>query len=250
MRRIWLLAFAAMALFMFGALMTQGAFALEPEEENNPRILCLVVKCSDLEGTLRGGANRLEDLEGKTIESTSSELEFKKCEDLAGEKDVNLCKDVKLNLFGTKKGAVACRSENAKGEKAPVENIMTLVNLHTAAELTSGSVLQPLLMAKILGTALEEELIVNCGGVKAKIKGTVACLFLPGLQNIPTTAEVEDKCEVNKVSHDATTGTCNVLCEDFGKIGLTAALNGIAEVDSWVAVTLKGKLNKDIFLDD
>jgi hypothetical protein len=249
MRRFRTLGLTAMTLFAFGAF-TASALAVETEEENNPRILCLTTKCSELEGTLKGGASFLEDLNGKSLGATGAEAKLKNCENLAGEKDIALCKDVPLTFTGLKKEKVSCRSENAKGEKDPVETILVLLDLHIAAEKSTTGVLQPLLLAKFLGTALEEQVTSNCGGVKTSLKGILACLLLPGLTNIPVTGEVEVRCEVNTTTHDPVTGTCNVLCENFGKIGLTSTLDGKTEVDSWLNITLKGKLNKDIFIDD
>ena len=71
-----------------------------------------------------------------------------------------------LHFTGVKQGAVACRSENNKGEKEPVETVLTLLDLHIGAELTSGGVLQPVIFALVLGTALEEEVKFNCATVK------------------------------------------------------------------------------------
>jgi hypothetical protein len=41
-----------------------------------------------------------------------------------------------------------------------------------------------------------------------------------------------------------------VLCDDLGKIGLIATLDGKTEVDAWAKVSLTGTFNKDIFIDD
>ena len=248
MRKVKLLGFTALALLAFGAF-TASAFATE---DGKPQILCLVEGCEKLEGTLAGTTSRIEDLAGKTITGTGVETKLKGCKnDETGTKDVNLCVDVPITFTGTKKeGTVACRSENAKGEKDAVETILTLLDLHMAAEETSAKVLQPLLTAEVLGTALEAELIINCGVVKSKVTGVVACLLLPGLANVQTTEEVTLKCEVNKETHDAVTGTCTVLCEDLGKIGLVSTLDGSTKTDSWENIELKGKLNKDIFIDD
>ena len=247
MRKVKSLGFTAVALLAFGAF-TASAFAVE---DGKPQILCLVAGCSMLEGTLKGKESRLEDLTGKTLITTSDEFKLKGCKnDEASENDINLCVDVPLTLTGLKKEKVACRSENAKGEKDAVETVLILFDLHMAAEETGGKVLQSLLTAKYLGTALEEELIVTCATVKSKVKGTIACLLSPGLENIPVTAEVTLKCEVNATTHDAVTGTCTVLCEDLGKIGVLSTLNGTTEVDSWEQIELKGKLTKDIFIDD
>jgi hypothetical protein len=247
MRKVKLLGFTALALLAFGAF-TASAFAVE---DGKPQILCLVEGCETLEGTLKAGASSLEDLAGKVISGTAAETKLKGCKnDEAGTKDVNLCVDVVLTFTGVKKEAVACRSENAKGEKDPVETILTLLDLHMAAEETSAKVLQPLLTAQVLGTALEAELTFVCGVVKSKVKGVIGCLLLPGLANVQTTEKVTITCEVNTTTHDAITGTCTVLCEDLGKIGLISTLDGKTETDSWEKIKLEGSLNKDIFIDD
>ena len=45
-------------------------------------------------------------------------------------------------------------------------------------------------------------------------------------------------------------GTCNVLCLDFGALGLLASLNGKTFEHAWELIHLEGELNKDIFIDD
>jgi hypothetical protein len=70
---------AVLALFAFGAFAASGAYAVEKEEESNPRILCLVEGCNALEGTLTGGASELIDLNEKTITSTAAEALVKGC---------------------------------------------------------------------------------------------------------------------------------------------------------------------------
>jgi hypothetical protein len=218
--------------------------ATEAEEENNPRILCLVAKCGpELTGTLttkEGVPSKLVGLSGKTIEATKAELKLEKCESIAGhETDTNLCKNVPVTFTGFKKEKVACRSETAVGAKDPVETVLTLLDLHLAAETTSGGVLQPILTAAMLGAGAtaekEETLKLICGVVKVEINngeakpkdGVLACLILPGLENVPTTVNVKVTCEVQenaKKEFDPLTGTCKILCEDFGKIGVSANL--------------------------
>ena len=86
----------------------------------------------------------------KEIEATKACAQFniKDCENLAeSTKDTNLCKDVLLTVTGYKQGTSACRSENNKGEKDPVETILALLDLHLSSEETAGKVLQPLLLA-------------------------------------------------------------------------------------------------------
>jgi hypothetical protein len=259
MRKAKLLGLTVLALFAFGAFAASGAYAVEKEEENNPRILVLEGEASQLEGILTGGEALLVQLNGeKTIPAREESLLLKGCENLSGNtKDTNLCKDVPLHFTGVKQGLVACRSENAKGEKDPVETVLELLDLHIAA---GGSPLRPLLFMRLLGTALEEEVILNCGGVKIQVKGVkegeknkaavIACTFGPGLENVPTTKRVELLCKVNATSHDEEPPSCSVLCTDFGTTGLEADLNGKEFKDAAWNVHLEGTLNKDIFIDD
>jgi len=96
MRQVKLLGLAALALFAFGAFAASSALAVEAEETNNPRVLVLEGKASELAGTLTAVAPiKLVPLEeAKTISSTGATLKFEKCENIAGnEKDSNLCKD-------------------------------------------------------------------------------------------------------------------------------------------------------------
>jgi hypothetical protein len=256
MKKVKLLGFTVLALLAFGAFAAQSALAVE---DGKPQILCLVAGCSTLEGTLKskeGVTSRLEDLNGLTITGTSAEAKLKGCKnDEAGENDINLCIDVPLTFLGTKKGKVACRSENSKGEKSKnPEEIVTLLDLHVGAEThlnaAKVTVLLPVLQELVLGSLLESELLLNCGGVKFGIKGTMVCLLEPGLVNVPITTEVTIVCTVKKETHDPETGSCAVLCEDLGAIGLISTLDGTNKVDSWEEIELKGKLSKDIFIDD
>jgi hypothetical protein len=259
MRKFKLLGLMVLALFAFGAFAASGAYATEAEESNNPRILVLEGEASALEGTLTGGEALLIQLNGeKTIKAVEESLLLKGCENLTGNvKDTNLCKDVPLHFTGVKQGLVACRSENAKGEKDAVETVLTLLDLHMAA---GGSPLGPLILARVLGTGLEEEVLLNCGGVKIQVKGVkegeknkagvIACTFGPGLVNIPTTTKVEALCKVNGTTHDEEPPSCSILCTDFGSTGLEADLDGKTFKDAAENIHLEGTLTKDIFIDD
>jgi hypothetical protein len=259
MRKAKLLGLTVLALFAFGAFAASGAYAVEKEEENNPRILVLEGKASELKGTLKGTKAKLIQLNGeKTIEAAEASLLLENCEIIIGnEKDTNLCKDVPLHFTGVKQELVACRSENAKGEKDPVETVLELLDLHMAA---GGSPLGPLLLMRVLGTALEEEVILNCGGVKIQLKGVkegeknkagaVVCTLSPGLVNIPTTTNIAVLCKVNATTHDEEPPSCSILCSDFGTLGLEADLDGKTFKDAAESIHLEGTLNKDIFIDD
>jgi hypothetical protein len=261
MRKAKLLGLTVLALFAFGAFAASGAYAVEKEEENNPRILVLEGKAAELEGTLTGkGAEAIQLSGEKTFQVTEESLLLKGCEIITGnEKDTNLCKHVALHLAGYKQGLVACRSENAKGEKDPVETVLELLDLHIAAG-KAGTMLRPLLFMRVLGTALEEEVILNCGGEKIQLKGVkngaenkagvIACALAPALENLPTTKNLEMLCKVNATTHDEEPPECSILCLDFGTTGLEADLNGKEFKDVAWSLHLEGKLNKDIFIDD
>jgi hypothetical protein len=262
MRKVKLLGLAALALFAFGAFTAVSAYAVETEEEGKPQILVLEGEAKALKGTLTAKAKEkaieLVPLTGeKRITAEEASLLLENCENLkANVKDTNLCTDVPLHFTGVKLEGASCRSENSKGEKDPAGTVLTLLDLHVAAELTSEKVLQPLIFAKVLGTGLEEEVKLVCALLKIKVDngeakpkaGVITCLLGPGLTN---TTKLEVLCKVDsKKSPDPEVGTCNVLCEDFGKvIGLTASF-GETKIDAWELIHLLGEVNKDVYIDD
>jgi hypothetical protein len=243
MRRFKLVVLAAMALFAFGAL-ASSAFGAD---EGTPRILCLSgEKCTELKGTFKGGASSLINLAGKTLTGTSSEFALSGCKEAGSTADTNLC-EAKADFLGVKKGEVNCRSE-AGTEKDPIETVLALLDLHVGAG-EAESKLNPILEARVLGAKGEEELTIVCGTVKIKAKGTASCLLLPGLANIATTEEVTIQCKVN-ASNDLESDKCTVLCEWLTEKPLESTLNGSTFEDTAFSITAKGKLNKDIFIDD
>jgi hypothetical protein len=250
MRRVKLLFFSALALMAFG---TVGTTVASAADEGTPQVLCLVAGCQNLEGTLKGGASELVTLSGKVISGETVEGTLKNCEAVAGtgEKDILLCKDVPIDFTGVKSGGANCKTE---GDAVGV--VLVLLDLHMADEKSTGGVLQPLLLFHILNSKLELlEVVITCGVLKVLVKGTIGCLALPGLVNIPTTQEVEVLCKLlkkekeGKKEIDPETGTCEVLCELLEKNPFLANLGGGYE-DAWMSIHAKGKLNKDIFIDD
>jgi hypothetical protein len=248
MRKFKLVALAALALFAFGAVAASTAFGVE--EPNNPRLLVLEGKASEIKGTLKGGEFRWEDLAGKTIEGKAAELLVEGCTIIseAEAKDTNLCKDVPFHLTGFRKGVVACRSETLAKVKDPIETILALLDVHLAAglNLPTNDNLVPIFTAQILGVDLAEDLEINCGGVLVKVLGTLACAAGPGLEN---TKKLEISCKINAATHDAEKPDCTVLCEDVGVIGVKSTF-GVEPNDAWESFTLSGELNKDFFIDD
>ena len=260
MRKVKLLGVMVLALFAVGAFTASSAFAVEDPFEK-PEILVLAGTVEELKGVLTGTNPELIQLSNaNTIKATKAELLLNQlgkpeCKPLEGSTtDFNLCIDVPLHFTGVKQGAVACRSENNTGGKDPVETVLTLLNLHIGAELTAAKVLLPIIFAAILGTNLEEEVKFNCGTLKSAVKGlgkgpgVINCLLLPGL--LENTKKIEILCKVDATTHDAEVGTCNILCLDFGVLGILASLNGTAFEHAWELIHLEGELNKDIFIDD
>ena len=88
--------------------------------------------------------------------------------------------------------------------------------------------------------------------IKVQLKGTIACLLLPGLENIPVGGIVSILCKVSS-SHDPEIGHCEpiALCEVFGgPIEALADFNGKTFEHVWWLLHLEGTLNKDIYIDD
>jgi hypothetical protein len=262
MHKVKLLGLLVLALFSFGAFAATGAYAEEEkqkEEENKPQLLVLTGEGKEIKGTLTGENAELIQLSGeKTIKATKAEAKLENCENLStNPKDTNLCKDVPLIFTGVKQGEAACRSENNKGEKAAVETVSTLLDIHIGAGLNAAKKLIPILFAKALGSALEEEIKLACGLVKIQVLGgtekepkgspVLGCELLPGLENITV---VEVTCKVNTTTHDAELPTCSVLCTDLGTPGFFADLDGKTFKDASESIKLKGTLNKDVFIDD
>jgi hypothetical protein len=220
-------------------------------EDGSGTLLLLENGVTKLEAKLKAGASELVTLGGKTLTATGAEAALKGCENLEGsEKDTNSCKNVTLTFTGVKQGKVNCRSEMSSGEKDPVETVLAITDLRVAGEETSTKSLAPLVLFKVLGTLEgEEELTINCGGVKNKARGVLGCLLLPGLEGIPTTKEAEVTCKINATTKDAETGTCETSCEWLKEHPFESNL-GVGFEDSWISIQAKGTFNKDVFLDD
>jgi hypothetical protein len=241
------LVIATMALCLVGVVAAATAQAEEPV------LLCFPEKCLEgLEGHFReAAANALVTLADKEIAGTGVEGKIKECKELgSSKKDTTLC-NMSIAFTGMRLGKVACRSETSGGTKSPVEEVAVQLDLHFAAEMTGGGALQTLILLKFLGVAGgEEELIVNCGGVKEKAKGALACLLLPGLTAVAAnTEQFEILCKLNATSHDPETGTCELLCEWLKEHPFEANL-GAGFEDAWMNIRATGAFNREVFLDD
>jgi hypothetical protein len=252
--RLKMLVLVALSACAFGALGTAVAHAEETEEKNNPRLLVLTGKASEVVGKFKGEGSTLASLGGgKSLEAKAVTAEISNCETIAGHTlDFNLCKDIPITFtgFATKK-TVNCTSENLKKEKAKnIGEVLVLLDLHLAAEKSTEGVLQPLLIALVLGIDLDPILLINCGGIKQEVKGKIACLVLPGLTQIAAGANVEILCKQKE--GDQITGTCEVektFCEGLVKEPFEASL-GEGFKDAALAFHLLGSFNLSTYIDD
>ncbi len=251
MHKVRLLILACLALFAFGAFAAQAAMA---EDTKFPEVLLLSGNASEVEATLKGGKSTLEAASGKTITAETVESTLKGCKAESGkELDFSLCAPVLLDFHGVKKEAVECRSEMTnKEQKDPIGLVLVWVDLHLANEKV-GSELEPLLLFKVLGAlALEtsEELQLNCGGVAEHVKGVIACLLTPGLEDIPaTTGILTISCKIKAPkTGEGEKGECELLCEWLTNTFL--ANLGLGFEKAWMSAEATGSPNKDILIDD
>lgn len=241
MRSAKLLAGIIMALLAMG--ITASA-AMAEEEKANLGILCLVIKCGALGGKFKGGASLVDGLTGNAVHLTGVELTLNElCEETSGGRDVTSCKDQRVALTGAEDGGAKCKTE---GDEPGT--LLFLVDIRTAAEKSGAGVLEPLFLIKMLSLDLKPEELFSCGVLKLSMKGTISCLVIPGLANIPTTENAEISCKLTK-GNDPETGKCEVGCEELTKEPLLVNF-GKGFEDSWIEVSLSGKFTKDVFLDD
>jgi hypothetical protein len=235
--------FAALAMLMAGV-------AASAATAETPAILLLSGKVSELKTELKGGTWKIETVGLKSIAGSGATATITECEELDGKAlDTNLCADL-LTLTGAKKEKVACRSETLAGVKDPIETILVKVDLHLDSEKSTTGVLQPLLVFKFHGVDGDEEVIVNCGGIKYKIKGKVGCLLLPGLTQIASGGKIEVVCIQEKGKQ--ITGTCvetKLLCEELANDPFLADLGAGFET-AGLDLRVEGSFNKDVFIDD
>jgi hypothetical protein len=253
MRRLKAVALATLALSICaGAGAATVASAVEAEEPNNPRVLILTGNVSELKGVFKGEAWLVETTDLKSFAGLTSTATLANCESISGKPlDLNLCKDVAVTFFDIQKEKkVTCSSENLKKEKAALGEVKMLADLHIADEKSTEGVLQPIIIALVLGIDLEPVLLMNCGGVKQEVKGKFACLLLPGLTNVAAGGNVEILCKQKEGVLE--TGTCEetkALCELLAKEPLEANF-GVGFKAAALAFHLLGTFNKDIYIDD
>jgi hypothetical protein len=244
MRPFGVLACAAVLLCAAGAT---GAPVASAEDSGSPSILCLVKGCQNLEGTLTGGLAKLVAVKNaKVAEAEKSEMSLRNCEAVTGteEKDIRLCKDVLSVFTNVKVEGTKC---NTEGD--PEGIALVLFDLHMASETTSASVLEPLLLARILNAKLEAlPVTLICGAaLKFEVKGTLGCLLLPGLKNVSTTEKLEVLCKLHEKTPE--TGTCQQLCEWLTEAPFEVNFGSGFE-PAWMQLHVEGAPSKDIFIDD
>src|SRR6202161_241878 len=246
MTRVKTLGVAIMAILVVGATMAVAALAA------TPALLILSGKVTELKSEGKGGVSKLEQANGKTLEGTGVTFTASEFKEAGSELDTKVGVAT-IDFTGVKEGKVACRSETASGAKDPIETVLSKLDLQVASEKTSGGVLEPLLISTVLGQAGSEELIVNCGGVKDKVKGHIGCLLLPGETNIPANEPkaAELLCK-GEPKGKKVTGTCaeeKAVCEELAKNPFEASLGGAFEAAA-MTIHLEVSFTKDIFIDD
>jgi hypothetical protein len=227
-----------LACVLAGAVLTSAASAL-------PLILVLPgEKAAELKYTGEGGASILEDGGARTIEGTKvkTTATFKAATEKEADTEAG---EVAVTFEGTKKGALACRSETTGGIKDPVETILVNAALATASEESTSKTLQGMLV-----NLLKETLFINCGGVKEEVKGALPCLIAPALTEIAVGGTFEILCA--QKGGVQTTGKClesKATCENLAKNPLLANLGG-GVVSAGEQLTVKGTFNKMVLFDD
>jgi hypothetical protein len=248
MRRLVKLALAlALATSVGGAMAATAAMA------ETPAILVLEGKVTELkfegsEATQKTAlSTKAKEITGEGLTATlkgCTELEKK-------EKDTNSCSEGLLTFSKMKQGAVNCRSETEAGVKDAIETVLVKVSMLLADEKSTTKVLEPLRIYKVFGVD-GKELIMNCGAVKERVKGWVACLLIPGLTEIPAGNFIELLCKTKEKGVQET-GTCEetkAICEELAKNPLLAALDGKTFEPAALTYHLNEFVNKNIFIDD
>ena len=244
----------AAALAIAALASAAGASVAGAESDGQPAGLVLEGEAKELrfEGSEASQKVALSTLGGKEISSEGLAFSGSECTTLEGKvKDTNACHKGTLTFTHAKQGKVLCRSENAKGEKDPIETILTGGEGRLAAEKSTSGVLQPLLVLTVAGIAGEVELTINCGGVKDEVKGKIGCLALPGLKEIVKGEKIEVLCKT-KSAGDQETGACEepkATCEELAKNPLEANLGAGFEMAA-KAFHLNVTANNNVFIDD
>jgi len=201
-------------------------------------------KASELKFEGKAGGSKLETTGGKTISCTAAKATAKFT---ATGVEANSEKgEATVDLEGCKKEKVACRSENSKGEKDPVEVVLAPLGLTDASEETAAKELQFVWVA-----TFKETLLINCGVVKNEVKGNVGCLVKPALTEVAAGGTVTFACAVEAKGKQKT-GKCvatKATCEKLEKEPLSANL-GVGFEGAAAEITIEGSFGKMVTLDD
>ena len=226
---------------VFGALLALGTLGAATGAE--------AATVTELTGTFKGGASSLTALGGKALTGTEVLASIKGCKEASDSpKDTDLC-EATLTFKGVKQGQVNCRSETAGGTKDAIETVLVVTDLHLAAEKTAGGESEPLVLFKVLGQGGgEEELTINCGGVKNKVKGVIGCLLTPGSTTVVVGGTFTMACKQNVTTHDPETGECVQLCEWLKEHPFESNV-GAGFEDSWMGIGATGTLNLTAYID-
>jgi hypothetical protein len=143
-------------------------------------------------------------------------------------------------------GKVACRSENSKGEKDPIETVLVQnIKGVVFGEKTSSGELVP-----GLSSILTETLTVLCSLVKIQIRGNVIGLVAPGLIEIAAGSPIS--LQSREKAGKPITGTCvapEATCKEIAEHPLEANFgSGFEAAATELSATVM--LPKMIFIDD
>jgi hypothetical protein len=216
-----------------------------PTLANPPVVLVLSgEKVAELTFSGEGGGTIVEDASLRTVEVTKIK-EAATFVAAAGKEADSERGEALLTFEGWKQGAIACRSENAKGEKDPVETVLLRVKLLVGNEESSSKTLE-----SIVAYVLEAPFVLNCGGVKTETKGAWPCLATPTLSELAAGGSVEVRCAQKEGVQS--TGKCvesKETCETLASNPLLSNLGGKFEV-AGVGATVKGTFNRMVTVSD
>jgi hypothetical protein len=201
-------------------------------------------KAGELVFTATAGAVIIEDSSGRIISCLTATASATLMAISGNDADAELGA-VNVSCKASKKEKVACRSENSKGEKDPVETILINAGLITAKTESATKEVQGGLVF-----LLKENLLINCGAVKQEVKGSWECSMSPVLTEVAAGGNIEIFCSQGKGKQKS--GTClasKAACEDLTKNPLLASFSG-SFLGAGVEMQLKGSFNKMVFIDD
>jgi len=174
MRQLRLVSIIALAVLALGTTGAGTALATE----GDPGWLPLEALKTPIEVTTESASAQFKWAGGEIECGAFNTLHF----ELGAKSDthVTLTIDTDVHVKECKSGMVGCRSENAKGEKDPVETTLVLIDFHLADLLNSGTHnLEPGIVAIVLNSNLELLPIkIACGVIAVEIRGAAKGLVL------------------------------------------------------------------------